>query len=86
MSVSKVSVLERVDCKGYKESQFYKLYTVIVANVSHTLINCTCKNRLGFSLEGANEGTQISVNYYFFGQISVNYHFFANSQLTTNFG
>ena len=36
--------------KGYKESQFYKLYMVIVANVSHTLINCTCKNRLGFSL------------------------------------
>ena len=23
---------------------------VIVANVSHTLINCTCKNQLGFSL------------------------------------
>ena len=23
---------------------------MIVANVSHTLINCTCKNRLGFSL------------------------------------
>ena len=23
---------------------------VIVANVSHTLINCTCKNRLSFSL------------------------------------
>ena len=36
--------------KGYKESQFYKLYMVIVANVSHTLINCTCKNRLDFSL------------------------------------
>ena len=36
--------------KGYKESQFYKLYTVIVGNVSHILINCTCKNRLGFSL------------------------------------
>ena len=36
--------------KGYKESQFYKLYTVIVANVNHTLINCTCKNRLGYSL------------------------------------
>ena len=34
--------------KGYKESQFYK-FTVIVAK-SHTLINCTCKNRLGFSL------------------------------------
>ena len=36
--------------KGYKESEFYKIYTVIVANVSHTLINCTCKHRLGFSL------------------------------------
>ena len=35
--------------KGYKESLFHKLYTVIVANVSHTMINCTCKNRLGFS-------------------------------------
>ena len=34
----------------HKESRFYKLYTVIVANVSHTLINCTCKNLLGFSL------------------------------------
>ena len=36
--------------------------------------------------EGANGGTQISVNYYFFGQISVNYFFSANSQLTANFG
>ena len=36
--------------KGYKESQFYKLYTVIVANVNHTLMNCTCKTRLGYSL------------------------------------
>ena len=36
--------------------------------------------------EGANGGTQISVNYYFFGQISVNYFFSANSELTTNFG
>ena len=30
----------------------------------------------GLVLEGANGGTQISVNYYFFGQISVNYYFF----------
>ena len=36
--------------KEYKESQFYKLYTVIIANVNHTLINCTYQNRLGFSL------------------------------------
>ena len=36
--------------------------------------------------EGANRGTQMSVNYYFFGQISVNYYFLVNSQLTTNSG
>ena len=34
---------------GYKESQFYKLYTVIVAKEPYT-DTCTCKNRLGFSL------------------------------------
>ena len=27
-------------------------------------------------IEGANEDTQFSVNYYFFSQISVNYYFF----------
>jgi len=37
-------------------------------------------------IEGANGGTQISVNYYFFCQISVNFYFLANSQLTTIFG
>ena len=41
---------------------------------------------LPYYFEGANGGTQFSVNYYFFGQISVNYYFLANSQLTTNFG
>ena len=37
--------------------------------------------------EGANGGTQFSVNYYFFGQMSVlKYYFLANSQLSTDFG
>ena len=38
-------------------------------------------------VEGANRGTQFSVNCYFSGQISVNYTIvLTNSQLTTNFG
>ena len=35
------------------------------------------------SYEGANGGTQFSVNYYFFGQISVNYYFF--DQFSVNY-
>ena len=34
-------------------------------------------------VEDANEGTQFSVNYYFFGQISVNYYFFG--QFSVNY-
>ena len=38
-------------------------------------------------VEGANGGTQFSVNCYFSGQISVNYSIvLASSQLTTNYG
>ena len=36
--------------KGYKESQFYKISVIVANRMSHTLIDCTCKNRLGFSL------------------------------------
>ena len=37
-------------------------------------------------LEGANGGTQFSVNYYFFGQISVNYYFFGQFSATVKPG
>ena len=44
-------------------------------------------NGIASLVEGANGGTQFSVNCYFSGQISVNYTIvLANSQLTTNFG
>ena len=71
---------------GYESSKLWvRIILGLGTNRKHTLLVRLRRLRLPrrpqpgnrkHILEGANGGTQFSVNYYFFGQISVNYYFF----------